>query len=128
MPIDKAHLDGILVIQNRLRGTGDIIPISSGRALSAGDMGGYLRANGTSAVDVSIPSCSEVGLPIGSFFTLRQAGSGQITFVAGSGVSIAIRTSGSLMTNYVGARVTLTKVGADTWDLDGDVSGEASAS
>jgi hypothetical protein len=118
MPIDRAELDGHFILNNRV----SVVPISSGRAVSADDIFQYLRTNGTSAFSVSVPSCSEVALPIGSTFTLRQAGTGQVTFVAGSGVSIAVRTSGTLMTARQHAVVTLTKVAADTWDLNGEVS------
>jgi len=118
MGIDKAELDGYFILNDRV----SVVQISSGRTVSAEDIFQYLRANGTSAVTVSVPSSANVALPIGSQFTLRQAGTGQITFVAESGVSIAVRTSGTLATARVGAVVTLTKVEADTWDLDGDVS------
>lgn len=121
MPMDRAEVDGLFILNTRT----SVVPISTGRALSAGDAFQYLRANGTSAVTVSIPSSSDVALPVGTWFELRQAGSGQVTFVEASGVSVAVRTSGALATGGAGAKVKMTKVAADTWDLEGEVSGAA---
>lgn len=118
MGVDKAELDGYFILNDRT----SVVQISSGRAVSAGDAFQYLRANGASAVALTIPSSSDVPLAVGTSFIVRQAGAGQITLVAGSGVSIAVRTSGALATGFVGARLEVIKVGADTWDLLGDVS------
>lgn len=117
MTIDKAELDGILIQNSRV----SVITVSTGRALATTDVFNYLRTEGTTALTVSVPSSSDTAIPVGSWVKLRRAGSGALTIVAGSGVSINL---GSLETLNIlsGGTTVLYKVGADTWDLEGDTS------
>ena len=118
MPIDYQELLGHLKMDKRR----NVVQISSGRTVSVDDINSYLRTNGTSAFIVSIPTCANVPLAIGSWFTLKQAGTGQVTFVGESGVSILVQSSASLQTAKVGAVVEVIKVDSDTWDINYDVS------
>ncbi len=98
-----------------------IVPVSTARSFALSDNNKYIRTQ-ASAINLTVPSCSDVAFPVGSFLEVRQAAAGQVTIVAGSGVSINAKTSGSLQTYGPGSSITLLKVDNDTWDIKGDVS------
>jgi tetrahydromethanopterin S-methyltransferase subunit D len=66
----------------------------------------------------TIPAAATVAYAIGTAIEVRQAGAGQTTIVAASGVTI--NTSETLKIRKQHASVSLIKVAADEWDLAGD--------
>jgi hypothetical protein len=88
--------------------------------LQLGDAGAFLEINKATAINVTVPPNSSVAFPIGTRIALRQKGAGQVTIVAGSGVTLqsyqnALKTAGQHATAFI------VKVGTDTWVVDGTV-------
>lgn len=71
------------------------------------------------ANNITVPPNSSVAFEIGDTIHVRQAGSGQTTIVAGSGVSIM--TPETLKLRKQHATVSLVKVGSDSWEVFGDL-------
>lgn len=89
--------------------------------LALTDRGGMVRMNVASANTLTVPPNSAVAFPVGTQIVLTQAGAGQATIVAGSGVTI--NASGAKMKltgQWSGA--TLIQVSANVWTLMGDLS------
>jgi hypothetical protein len=119
MGVDRTELDQLFTINERV----SVVPITTGRVLSAGDLHQYIRATGTSNITVSIPSPSELTIPVGSWFTVTQRNSGTVTLVASSGISVNTPTSATLVINKLGGEVTFKCVAAGTFDAGGDLTG-----
>jgi hypothetical protein len=81
----------------------------------------YIRMNNASASTLTVPPNSSVAIAVGSTCHVRQVGAGQVTLVAGSGVTI--NTPETLKLRKAGAIVSLTKVATDEWDVYGDLEG-----
>lgn len=79
----------------------------------------YVRVNAAGATNITIPPNSSVPYPIGTQITIVQVNAGQVTIVAGSGVSIL--TTETLKLRKPGSAVTVTKVATNGWELAGDV-------
>lgn len=84
------------------------------------DDGKFIEVLSSSAVNVTIPLESSVNFPIGTQITVLQTGTGQITFVPTSGVTLngnpGVKTRGQW------TAATLIKRAADTWVVLGDLS------
>lgn len=89
---------------------------SSNYAILAADKGRLIRSTG-SAITITIDDV----LATGEAITFTQFGSGQITFLAGSGVTINSK-SGNLKTASQYSVATIVKVAAATYWLFGDLS------
>lgn len=90
--------------------------------LALTDAGSYLRlpSDGSSAVTVTVPPNSSVAFSVGAEITIIQTSVAQVTFAAGSGVTINSKNSNlNLAGQYAAA--TLKKVATDEWDLIGDL-------
>ena len=79
----------------------------------------YVRMTKSSANNCTVPADADVAIPIGNQITVVASGTGKVTVVAGSGVSIL--TSETLKLRKRGSAVTLTKVDTNSWELVGDV-------
>lgn len=79
----------------------------------------YVRVANASAVSVTVDPVASVAWTVGQQITVVQSGAGQVTIVAGSGVTINTPETLKLRKQY--SAVTLTYVAADTWDLIGDL-------
>lgn len=98
-----------------------ITETTASRTLAIADIGGYIRTTSSSATTVTVPANSSVAFPIGAEVVLIQAGTGQVTFVADSGVTLNSKDSNlKLSTQYSAA--TCKKVATDTWDIIGDLT------
>jgi hypothetical protein len=117
MGISQTELNQNFILNERV----SVVTLSTGRQLAATDFAQYIRTEGTSALTVSVPA-STSATPVGFWTQICQRGTGKVTLVADSGVSVAVRTSGNLNIGFQGGLVTLRKVAAETWDLAGDVS------
>jgi hypothetical protein len=74
-----------------------------------------------SAVNLTIPSNAAVPFPIGTYIGIRQAGAGQITVVAGGGVTLNSRGAVFKMAGQY-AHGGVRKVATNTWELTGDIT------
>jgi uncharacterized protein (AIM24 family) len=77
--------------------------------------GTVVRVNSSSASSITVPPNSSVAFPVGTRFWVRKVGTGNVSVVGGSGVTI----------NWPGGNFTIStqfgtaevhKIGTDTWD------------
>lgn len=87
------------------------------KVIAPADCGTYFRSTATTASTVTFPS--GLSLVLGAEVHIRQAGSGAVTLVAGSGVTLNAPFGGTLVLAGEGATVTAKYVAADTWDVIG---------
>ena len=77
-----------------------------------------------SAITLTIPPNSSVAYPVGTVLNVAQTGAGQVTFAAGSGVTItsfgATAAAPKLRVQYSGAGAIQTA--ANTWLVIGDIA------
>lgn len=78
----------------------------------------WVRTTSSSAVSIIVPPYSSVPFPPGTTRTVLQGGTGQVTFVAGGGVTINSPETLSIAKRYATAMVIATDV-QDVWDLVG---------
>lgn len=83
------------------------------------DAGSYVRMSKATANTLTVPTNAVASFPVGAVIQLRQAGAGQTTIVAASGVTI--NTSETLKLRKQGSTASLIKVAANEWDLTGDL-------
>lgn len=74
-------------------------------------------------VSATVPPNSSVAFAIGSQIDILQLGAGDVTFVAGSGVTIN-SPNGALVIDSRYSGVSLVKTGTNTWDLFGALLGD----
>jgi hypothetical protein len=84
------------------------------------DAGGFVKLNSASAVNLTVPPNSSVAFPTSTVISGMQYGAGQVTLVAGSGVTI--RTSSTLTTRAQYATFSITKLATDEWVASGDLT------
>lgn len=84
------------------------------------DINKLLKINSTSNLTVTIPPSSSANFPIGSRLEVYRAGTGEVSIVAGSGVTIRSKLNNTrISVQYSGAMIT--KIGTDEWHLIGDL-------
>jgi hypothetical protein len=90
--------------------------------LVAGDVAGLvLHTTSGSAVTITLPQDSAATIAQEAPIPWRQYGAGQITFAAGAGATLVSRGGATKSAGqYAGG--TVTKVAANTWLLEGDIS------
>lgn len=91
---------------------------TSGRTLVAGDHLNYIRNTSATAVTYTVPPQSSVSWVDNAEIVFEQAGAGQITIAAGSGVTI--NSSESLKSGQQYAVIGLKRVASDVWTLTGE--------
>lgn len=96
----------------------DVSTESTGRTLVAGDHLKYLRSTSATAVTFTVPPQSSVSWVDNAEVVFEQAGAGQITIAAGSGVTI--NSSETLKSGQQYAVIGLKRVASDTWTLTGE--------
>lgn len=96
-----------------------IVTDTANRTAVIGDASKYVRMNLATANTYTIPPNSSVAFPVGSLITVRQAGAGQTTLVAGSGVTL--NTAETLKLRKQGSTVSLIKIDTNIWDVTGDL-------
>ena len=89
------------------------------KTLALTDRGSWMRF--TVANTLTVPTNASVAFVIGEVLNGIQAGSGQVTIAAASGVTINKPASTNAKTRVQGSAFSLIKVDADTWDLVGDL-------
>lgn len=113
----NSTLDGTAVVKE---GLPIIDEAGTSKTLALTDNGGYIVTSSGSAVTITVPPNSSVAFPVGAEIVVFQSGSGQVTFVAGSGVTIRSKDSNLKITAQYAA-ATLKKVATDEWHLLGDL-------
>lgn len=88
--------------------------------LVAGDKGTVVEMNKASAVNLTVPPNSSVPFALGTIIEIHQYGAGQVTVVAGGGVTIRSPLGLKLSAQY--ATASLRKRGTDEWVLSGDTT------
>jgi hypothetical protein len=86
------------------------------------DAGKVVRQSNAAAITDTLPTNAAVAFPVGTVFTVRQAGAGQITITPSGGVTLNIPTGYQAKSGRRYAAMMLHKVGTDEWDLTGDLS------
>lgn len=79
----------------------------------------YLTTTSDNPVSITVPPDADVDVPIGAAISVEQGGAGQVTFVAGSGVTIRTPETLKLAKQY--AVGTLVKKAANQWTLAGNL-------
>ena len=80
--------------------------------------GDYYRSTGASDVNATVPPNASVAYPVGTVITIRQAGNGVVTLVAGSGVTL----NGDLKTAGQDKNISAVKLDTNLWDIVGGVA------
>ena len=83
------------------------------------DRGKMVTVSNGSAVDCTIPPNSSVAFAVGTSIMVAQTGAGQVTMVAGSGVTLRSTPGLKLRAQY--SSCTCTKIATDEWLLTGDL-------
>lgn len=83
-----------------------------------------VTASNAAAQTYTIPPNSSVAFPIGGQINIIQIGAGQVSFAAGSGVTIASNgaTSAAPKLRVQYSSATAIKVATDTWYVVGDIA------
>ena len=84
-----------------------------------GDRGKYVTMNNGSAQTVTVPPNSSVALAVGTQIQVIGLGAGEITMVAGSGVTLRYTPGLKLRAQY--SSCTCIKIATDEWILVGDL-------
>ena len=92
------------------------------RTLATADAGKLIRHTSASAITDTIPANATDAIPVESVISFRQAGAGQITIAAASGVTLNIPTGLTAKTRAQGSSIMLHKVATNEWDITGDLS------
>lgn len=95
-----------------------VIPVTNSRSLALTDHGAYLRSTASSPITLTIEPQSTIDWPETAEIGVRVAGTGNVTIVAGSGVTINAPAGGSLvLSNRMNVMI---KRGAlNDWDIIG---------
>ena len=88
--------------------------------LALADAGTAVEFTAAGAVNCTVPPNSSVAFAVGTVVELLQFGAGQITVVAGAGVTL--RTAASLTSRAQYSTLSLRKRATDEWVLSGDVT------
>ena len=86
--------------------------------LALADDGKFVDMNSASAVNVTVPPSGTVNFSVGATIAVRQKGAGQVSFVAGSGVTINSMNTALKIYAQFGV-CSLIKIATDTWSLAG---------
>jgi copper homeostasis protein CutC len=70
-------------------------------------------------MNITVPPNTDVAFNVGTSIAVIQLGAGQVTIVAGSGVTI--RNASTLKTRTQYSVLSLTKAATDTWYVAGDM-------
>ena len=112
--IDTTVFDGLTQV-NRNSQTGTTY------TLVLADAGRFVDLNNASSISLTVPPNADVAFPAETRIDLLQSGAGQVTVVAGSGVTINSKGAALKLTGqWSGA--TLVQRSANSWVLVGDIT------
>jgi hypothetical protein len=78
----------------------------------------FYRATAVGGCTVTIPDSGSVAIPLDSEISFRQC-AGQMVFDWSTPVAVNVPDGFDARTNYIGAVITLKKIGTDEWDIFG---------
>jgi hypothetical protein len=93
---------------------------TSSYTLALSDNSNVVVMNSASGVNVTVPPNSSVAFPVGATIAIVQYGAGQVTLVAGAGVTID--NPSSLTTRAQYSTISVTQVAANVWVAGGDLT------
>lgn len=102
-----------------------IIDATTARTLSTGDANSLIEFTNAAAVTVTVEKNLSQPIPTDAIIYLTQGNTGQVTVVAGSGVTIDY--TDSLKTRTTESTIGLKQIQADKWQLFGDTEPVAPA-
>lgn len=88
--------------------------------LALADAGTVVEGTKATAQTVTVPPNASVAFPVGAVIEVVQIGAGQVTIVAGSGVTL--RTAATLTTRAQYSAVVLRQRATDEWVVGGDLT------
>lgn len=94
---------------------------TSNYTFQIGDANNWTRFNSSSPGAFTIDLNANVAFPIGTVLLMNQAGTGQLSLAAISGVTLVTSAPG-LNTRARYAQVTATQLATDFWNIAGDLS------
>lgn len=99
----------------------EVVAVTDTHTLALADNGKAVEVTSATPVDVTVPPNVSVAFPVGTVIEVYQLGAGQVSIVAGSGVTVESRGS---LTDLSGqyAVASLRKRATDVWVLAGDLS------
>jgi hypothetical protein len=100
----------------------DINTQTSSYQLTAPDAGKVVRINTSGATDVTVPDDVTEEFPIGAVVSIRQVGTGAVTVVEASGVTVHHEPGFTLTLRGRYSEVSLHKVAAGTWEAAGGLT------
>lgn len=99
--------------------TTTIVTVTASRDLAATDKDAWLRSTSATAITLTVPAGSVFA--IGDSVSGVQVAAGKIAIAPASGVTVHFPAGSTGHTRAVGSSWALIKVGANEWDLFGDV-------
>lgn len=109
--LDKADTPAIAIAQQ----TG------SSYTLALSDAGGIIRMSSSSSQTLVIPNDSQINFPVGTMIEILRAGTATVTVSATSPVTVRTTAGGMTVTPQWG-RVSLLKLAANEWHVDGSLA------
>lgn len=97
-----------------------IINTSSNYVASLTDSGAMIRMTSASPLTFTIMNDATVSFRLGTTFIVSRSGTGSVTLVAGSGVTINSPNTLAIAKQH--GKVTITRVAANTWDTEGNLT------
>lgn len=97
-----------------------IMTLTSDVTLAKTHKQAMLRMNNAGPLNVTFPTDASVNFEIGTTVIISQTGAGAVTLVAASGVTL--NTPLTLTLGMRHGKVTATKVGANEWDIEGNLA------
>lgn len=85
------------------------------------DAGKLIECSNSAATTITVPLNSSVAYPAGTQINILQAGTGQVTIVATSGVTISANPGLKLRGQWSSATLIKRSTGTDNWVLVGDI-------
>jgi hypothetical protein len=89
--------------------------------LSLAHTAASLGVDSATGKNVTVPPNTDVAFPVGTAIEIRQVGAGQITIVAGAGVTLRSRANALKIAGQYGA-ASLLKIATNTWSVQGDLA------
>ena len=90
--------------------------------LALADEQALVSVNASTATTVTVPPNLTVPFPQGSRIFIAQAGAGQVTVAAGTGVTLRPPTGRDMTTNAQYSVISLRQAAVNTWYLEGDLT------
>lgn len=97
-----------------------IVPFTGDRLVTAADLGGYLRPGEiTDTTAIILPGSEDDEFPLGGTVTVRAPTGG--AYFVGSSTAVVINSPESMALRKGGSLATAIRIGADEWDIAGDL-------